>query len=65
MSTQVERAHRDNSIEPTSKTLQFSKAPIMDNFGELQPGEIPEPLKYSRKMSKLANLRIDYFVKWH
>jgi predicted Zn-dependent peptidase len=37
--------------------LQFSKAPILDNFGELQPGEIPEPLKYVRpfQMTVLNN----------
>jgi len=28
--------------------MQFSKQPIMDNFGELPFGEIPEPLKYTR-----------------
>jgi len=28
--------------------MQFSKAPIMKNFGELPAGEIPEPLKYNR-----------------
>jgi len=28
--------------------MQFSKEPIMKNFGELPFGEIPEPLKYVR-----------------
>jgi processing peptidase subunit beta len=28
--------------------MQFSKEPIMDNFGELPFGEIPEPLKFVR-----------------
>jgi processing peptidase subunit beta len=28
--------------------MQFSKEPIMSNFGELKFGEIPEPLKYAR-----------------
>lgn len=28
--------------------MQFSKAPIMKNFGELPAGEIPESLKYNR-----------------
>lgn len=31
--------------------MQFSKDPIMDNFGELPFGEIPEPLKYVRPMN--------------
>jgi predicted Zn-dependent peptidase len=37
--------------------IQFSKKPIIDNFGELPLGEIPEPLKYVRdfKMTKLPN----------
>jgi len=37
--------------------LQFSKAPIMKDYGELPFGEIPEPLKYSRPFleSKLSN----------
>jgi predicted Zn-dependent peptidase len=30
--------------------LQFSKAPVMTNFGDLPSGEIPEPLKYERPM---------------
>ena len=30
--------------------MQFSKAPIMKNFGDLPRGEIPEPLKYERPM---------------
>jgi hypothetical protein len=32
--------------------MQFSKEPIMKNFGELPFGEIPEPLKYVRPFSK-------------
>jgi len=28
--------------------MQFSKKPIMANFGELPRGEIPEPLKFNR-----------------
>jgi hypothetical protein len=32
--------------------LQFSKAPILSNFGELPFGEIPEPLKYTRPFRK-------------
>ena len=40
----------DNVVEPVDKALQFSKAPILEHFGELPPGEIPEPLKYGREM---------------
>ena len=32
--------------------MQFSKAPIMKNFGELEFGQIPEPLKYQRPFRK-------------
>jgi hypothetical protein len=50
---------QDQDFRVTTKTshLQFSKAPILDNFGELQPGEIPEPLKYVRpfEMTTLPN----------
>jgi hypothetical protein len=28
--------------------MQFSKKPIMANFGDLPAGEIPETLKYNR-----------------
>ena len=30
--------------------MQFSKKPVMKNFGDLPRGEIPEPLKYDRPM---------------
>lgn len=48
---------KDFSIEKSYQNLQFSKAPILENFGELKTGEIPEPLKYSRpfKMTTLPN----------
>jgi len=36
------------SVSPSQPILQFSKGPIMSNFGELPFGEIPEPLKYVR-----------------
>jgi hypothetical protein len=37
--------------------MQFSKEPIMSNFGELPFGEIPEPLKYVRPFRKfLTNI---------
>lgn len=49
----------DQDFRVTTKLhdLQFSKAPILDNFGELQPGEIPEALKYVRpfEMTELPN----------
>lgn len=32
--------------------MQFSKEPIMSNFGELPFGEIPEPLKYVRPFNQ-------------
>jgi hypothetical protein len=48
---------RDFRVTTKQTPLQFSKAPILDNFGELQPGEIPEPLKYVRpfEMTVLDN----------
>ena len=42
----------DNSVEKRSGKLQFSKQPIMKNFGELEFGEIPEPLKYAREFKE-------------
>lgn len=39
-------------MAPKDQHLQFSKAPIMKNFGELPFGEIPEPLKYVRPFRK-------------
>ena len=48
MSKAVQPADKDYSIKPTDETKQFSKSPIMRNFGELEHGEIPEPLKYVR-----------------
>ena len=41
------------SVTPRDQHLQFSKAPIMSNFGELPFGEIPEPLKYVRPFGKI------------
>jgi len=37
--------------------MQFSKAPIAANFGDLQRGEIPEPLKFNRpfQITTLSN----------
>lgn len=39
-------------VQQREQILQFSKQPIMDNFGELPFGEIPEPLKYTRPFRK-------------
>lgn len=41
-------------VAPKDSHLQFSKAPIMGNFGELPFGEIPEPLKYVRPFRKIS-----------
>ena len=44
-------------VSTRSGSHQFSKKPIIDNFGELPQGEIPEALKYVRdfKMTTLPN----------
>lgn len=49
--------YREASLNVKSSQMQFSKLPILDNYGELSYGEIPEPLKYVRdfKMSNLEN----------
>jgi hypothetical protein len=50
---------KDKDFKVTTKEqyLQFSKAPILENFGELPLGEIPEALKYVRpfEMTTLDN----------
>jgi hypothetical protein len=50
---------KDTDFKVTTKEqhLQFSKTPILENFGELPLGEIPEPLKYVRpfEMTVLDN----------
>ena len=53
----VKDSERESSVNVRGGPLQFSKAPIMDNFGELPEGEIPEPLKYVRdfNMTTLDN----------
>jgi hypothetical protein len=49
----------DNDFKVTIKEshLQFSKTPILENYGELPYGEIPETLKYIRpfEMTVLPN----------
>lgn len=47
----------DFRVSTSNNILQFSKTPIMENFGELKEGEIPEPLKYVRpfQMTTLEN----------
>jgi processing peptidase subunit beta len=52
MSSDVQKSHHDYSIKPSEELKQFSKAPIMDNYGELKFGEIPDPLKYVRPFSQ-------------
>ena len=39
-------------MTPVESHMQFSKNPIMKNFGDLPAGEIPEPLKYNRPFRK-------------
>jgi Insulinase (Peptidase family M16) len=48
---------KDYKVTTNPHHLQFSRAPIMDNFGELPLGEIPEPLKFVRpfEMTVLDN----------
>jgi len=36
------------SVAAVESHMQFSKNPILKNFGDLPSGEIPEPLKYNR-----------------
>jgi predicted Zn-dependent peptidase len=53
----VTQKETDYKIQEKPTYLQFSKEPILDNFGELAYGEIPEPLKHDRpyKMTVLDN----------
>lgn len=53
----VSDSDRHSKVHIRSGPQQFSKSPIMDNFGELKEGEIPEPLKYVRdfRMTQLDN----------
>lgn len=53
----AEDKNTDYRVTSKIHNLQFSKAPIMENFGDLPKGEIPEPLKYIRpfKMTVLDN----------
>ena len=49
MSSQLKDAETyHNSVTAKEQHLQFSKAPVLDNFGDLAFGEIPETLKYDR-----------------
>lgn len=54
MSTGVEKVKEEYSIKPKEEYRQFSKAPIMENYGELKHGEIPEPLKYVRPFEQTS-----------
>ena len=40
------------SVAAVESHMQFSKNPILKNFGDLPSGEIPEPLKYNRPFRK-------------
>ena len=44
----VVETDKDFRVTTKMHNLQFSKAPILDNYGDLPLGEIPEPLKYVR-----------------
>ena len=46
----IERAKEQAAVQQAEQYLQFSKAPVIKNFGDLSRGEIPEPLKYERPM---------------
>ena len=49
MSSQLKEAETyHNAVTAKEQHLQFSKSPVLDNFGDLPFGEIPEPLKYDR-----------------
>ena len=52
LSTEVSSAaaNTEKAVLAREKFLQFSKEPLMQNFGDLELGEIPEPLKYERPM---------------
>ena len=54
---QLKETQQSGDLETSQKYLQFSKQPIMQNFGDLPQGEIPEPLKYDRpcEMSTTQN----------
>ena len=54
MNTGKFESFNNTSVTRREQYLQFSKEPIMSNFGELPFGEIPEPLKYVRPFSKLS-----------
>ena len=52
MSTHINSNVVTYRVTPKEQSFQFSKAPIMKNFGELEFGEIPEPLKFVRPFRK-------------
>ena len=57
----------DYSVQAKEQHLQFSKAPVLQNFGDLNFGEIPEPLKYDRelRMSTTSNGMRVCTEKWN
>jgi processing peptidase subunit beta len=48
---------QEDALQPKEQFMQFSKEPIMSNFGELPFGHIPEPLRHVRPMheTQLSN----------
>ena len=50
---------QDYGVAPKEQHLQFSKAPIMSNFGELPFGEIPEALKYVRPFQMTTLIKVN------
>lgn len=47
-STGLKTGVQGGGLQQKEQFMQFSKEPIMANFGELPFGEIPEPLKFVR-----------------
>lgn len=44
---------QDDGLAPKESISQFSKRPVINNYGDLPFGEIPEPLKYVRPHRKI------------
>ena len=63
MSTHINSNVVTYRVTPKEQSFQFSKAPIMKNFGELEFGEIPEPLKFVRPFRKLFIAVVTFFVR--
>ena len=53
------------SVQAKEQFMQFSKEPILRNFGDLPFGEIPEPLKFVRPFSKYSSIAAELpFRPW-